>query len=59
MAFIFYSALPMDFKFSICLVLLLLGALSVQGENKPRHQAKRKFSSVFAGVRRFDSDSFE
>ena len=49
----------MDFKLNICLLLLLLGLLSVQGKNVPHVKAKYgKFSSVSAGVICFDGGPF-
>ena len=55
MAFIFYSATTMDAKLTICLLLLVLGVVSVQGQYK----AKRKFSSVSTGIICFDSYPFK
>ena len=60
MAFISCSALTMDFKLNICLLLLLLGVLSVQGKNEPhRFHGKRKFLFVSAGVMCFDGGPFQ
>ena len=55
MALIFYSATTMDAKLTICLLLLVLGVVSVQGQYK----AKRKFSSVSTGIICFDSCPFK